>query len=224
MKKLFCIALFVLSLFSISFAETAMEDYESILTGSWSTMVSEWNLNELPGSFSYPSESVLLTYSPNGTCYLNFYRETEEGEHNRNEPVSACEVRFAVNGESITLSNAYNVIVYEKIETGSLVGGNWYADYFIDDYRPEPYNPGHQNLYGIRLSFNHDGTDSLILITRNPRYEFYNEEESSATWILEDNMLTVSTEAEGFETMKGSFDGSSINFSISIPNLLLRRN
>lgn len=224
MKKLFCFALIVFSLFSISFAETAITDYEAILTGSWSTMVSEWNLYELPGTFSFPSERVLLTYSTDGVCYLNFYSETEEGVLNRAEPVYAYEVRFAINGESITLSNDYNVIVYEKIESGSIVGGNWYADYFIEKYRPEPYNPGHKNLNGIRLTFNNDGTANLILITQNPRYEGYNEEETIADWTLEGNILTVLTEAEGFETMRGMFDGSSIDFSTSIPNLILHRN
>lgn len=224
MKKVFCIALLVLSLISAACAESMTADYEALLTGSWSTMVSEWNLNTLPGAFSYPSEGVLLTYTPVGKLYLNFYQINEDGGFDRSSQVRAYEVRFDVNGTSITLNDDYNVIVYERIETGSLVGGNWYADYFIEKYKPEPYNPGHKNLIGVRLSFNHDGTACLTLITSNPRYEGYYEEETTAFWTLEDGVLTLTSEAEGFETMQGSFDGAAIDFSASFPDLILQRN
>lgn len=224
LKRILCAVLLALFLVSNAMAENRFGEYEEMLTGTWVTMTSEWNLNNLPGTFSYPSDRILMTYSPSGTAFIHFYYVNDD-EIDRTERAYTYELSFGMTGTVIAINDAYGTaIIYEKTEPGSLAGGNWYADYFINEYQKEPYNPGHKNLYGIRLSFNNDGTANLILITQNPRYEGYNEEEISATWSLEENEIIVQSDAEGFEMMQGTFDGSTIDFSGSVSDLYFYRN
>ena len=223
MKRLLCTVLAALLLFTNALAENKENVYEEILTGNWVTMTSEWNLDGLPGTFSYPSERILLTYSPSGAAFIHFYRVYEDDKIEKTENVDTYELTFGMNGNLIAVKNNYgSAIIYEKTEEGSLVGGNWYADYYIDDYR-EDY-VGHINLYGITLAFSNDGTAVMTLELANPRYEGYNEEEISAVWTLEENVIIVQTDLEGFEILQGSFDGSTIDFSGSVSDLCFYRN
>lgn len=225
LKKILCAVLLVLFLVSNAAAENTYEKYGEMLTGTWYTMTTEWNLDRLPGTFSYPSDRILLTYSPGGDVFIHFYNVYEEGKIEKTEKAYTYKLTFGMNGNLIAINDNYgSAVIYEKTEPGSLAGGNWYADYFIEKYQKEPYNPGHKHLYGIRLSFNSDGTASLILITQNPRYEGYNEEEVNAVWTLSEDVIIVQSDAEGFEMMQGVFDGSKIDFSGSVSDLCFYRN
>ena len=222
MKKVLCAVIIAILMFSNGVAESANLNCEEILDGTWATMMSEWNRDGLPGTFSYPSDSILLTYSPSGATYIHFYRIYEEDKIEKSEKVYTYELSFAVDGNVIAINDNYgSSIIYEKIEEGSIFGGNWYADYYIDHYRDDSI--GHINLYGITLSFSIDGNALMTLTLGNPRYEGYNEEEITAVWTLEENVLTLQTYMEGFENLQGSFDGSVIDFSGSVSDLYFYR-
>jgi len=207
MKKAFCCFMLFLLLASGASAEDSSSKYEDMMTGLW---VSNAEGVVFPGSFTYPSDNMLLTFSGDGRVYLNYLPY-------ENELAYQAEVSISADGEFIALSRPEGTSIYAKTKVSSPVGGFWIAE-------PEDAFWGIENLYQVILSFRSDHTGYMKL-RAFAKDEGYDDLDIGFEWTMTGSSLALNLFMQDGSPIEvcAPFDGSSIDLNALSEGLVLHR-